>query len=331
MTVRNTKGWYSDQGGRGVPPIVHYLALSNLAWLKKPALAAGLKLHELVALCSAALRPSNAAWQRFIDQLRALEASEEITSDEITAVIASDLTERLLIEEEIDEDSDATSVTEVIERVKASYKQESDAAVSLARDSAARAAADAEAIRTHASQRTRGLARAISWVVVVALGLSFIAGTALSVVCASGGSAPSVVACVLAVGPLAVAGLLGVLWGFHLPAPSPDRPGACACTAGTQMHTNRPLEPVNVRGSEGRAESAKRRRGSGHGMGSGEDARLHRARTDRSASQRFVGAGGSWERHRATARIAAQRFQRRRSQIAARLTEARPRREATVT
>ncbi len=55
--------------------------------------AAGLKLHELVALCAAALRPSREIWEAFVRELRKLEASGQITSDESVAIIVSELSD----------------------------------------------------------------------------------------------------------------------------------------------------------------------------------------------------------------------------------------------
>lgn len=50
--------WFNDSGEKGFSPIVHQLTLSNIAWLKRPEAGSKLKLHELVALCASALRPS---------------------------------------------------------------------------------------------------------------------------------------------------------------------------------------------------------------------------------------------------------------------------------
>ena len=72
-----------------------------------------------MALCNAALRPSRTAWERFIAYLAQLEESGELSSDEVTALIASELTDRVLVNVGIDEDSDASSMSEVVERVKA--------------------------------------------------------------------------------------------------------------------------------------------------------------------------------------------------------------------
>ena len=126
LLVKNTREWYRGQGKGGLSPVIHHINLSGLAWLKNPNFAPDLKLHELVALCSSALMPSRRLWEHFIQTLRKLYDSNRITSDEIASIIASELTESLLLEYESDSEPDAASLTEVIDRVKASYREEAD-------------------------------------------------------------------------------------------------------------------------------------------------------------------------------------------------------------
>jgi hypothetical protein len=218
MTVRHVANWYREQGGRGVPPIIHVLGLSNFAWLKKPVSASKLKLHELVALCSAALRPSREAWSAFLAHLEALEASGELSSDEVTAIVASGLTDQLLVTEEIGEDSDASTLTEVVERVKQSYSIRLVAEIEAANE--ATRASDERVTRLHnkLERRVRTIGSAISWTLASLFGLSVITGAVLSIIDAAAGTRPKTVELVLAVTPLAIAGLCGVLWGFHLKA-----------------------------------------------------------------------------------------------------------------
>ncbi|MEW5929505.1 MAG: hypothetical protein AB1941_18780 [Gemmatimonadota bacterium] len=135
--VRSVTSWYTDSGLRGTPPIIHQFSLSNAAWLKKPASAAKLKQHELVALCAAALRPSRDTWDKFLRHLRSLEQSGAISSDEAVAIVVSDLTDQTLAEVEVsDPDLDAETLTEVVERVKASYKEEAKASIEVIRTEA---------------------------------------------------------------------------------------------------------------------------------------------------------------------------------------------------
>jgi hypothetical protein len=216
LTVRNTTAWYRSQGGAGVAPMIHYLVLSNLAWLKKPSSASGLKVHELMALCVAALRPSRATWQTFVRYLKSLERSGRLSSDEVTAMVANSLTDRVLADEDVDEDSDAATLSEVVERIKANYSQVAADEVGRATALAAKSEAEALRIRHHINRRARGLARVLTWTVATLLALSFVAGTLISIDAAVTGSSPSASALLLAILPLAIFGLLSLLSGFHL-------------------------------------------------------------------------------------------------------------------
>jgi hypothetical protein len=216
LTVKHTIQWYRDQGGRGFPPIIHYIALSNYAWLKKPASASRLKLHELVALCTAALRPSRGAWKRFVEHLRKLEESGDLSSDEVTAIVASDLTDVALTEADIDDDSDASSITEVIDRVKAGYKETADAEIEAARQTAERSQAAARRLHRHVEARARRIASGLTCAVATLVGASFVLGTLLSIVNVATGDPPPAVALALAVVPLLIAGVCGILWGWNL-------------------------------------------------------------------------------------------------------------------
>jgi hypothetical protein len=197
---------------------VHYLELSNFAWLKRPASASKLKLHELVALCTAALRPSRKAWEAFLKHLKQLEESGELSSDEVTAIVASSLTDQILVEEEIDEDSDADTLSEVVERVKQSYVNRQDAEVKAARDAAEVSEVSERQLRTRIENRARSISAVVSWAIAGVLGLSFVVGTIITTLSAVDGTKPGTVALVLAILPLAVAGLCSLLWGFHVKA-----------------------------------------------------------------------------------------------------------------
>jgi hypothetical protein len=150
LVVRNVGRWFADQGESCVPPIVHIRALSNLAWLKRPAVVTDFKLREIVALCSAALRPSRDTWNRFLRHLDALRRTNSITSDEAAAIVVSGLVDRLLSEAELmdgDSGPDAEALDDVVERVKASYAEEAKrhiATVEAARDAALAAAQERE-------------------------------------------------------------------------------------------------------------------------------------------------------------------------------------------
>lgn len=154
--VRNVQRWFFAEGEHGTPPIVHNAALTSIAWLKKPAATPGLKMHEVAALCVAAMRPTRRTMTKFIETLRRLRAEGTITDDETAAVVASELMEPLLarLDDEFEPDSD--SIQEAIERVRDAYRREADA---TAQEAVTKAQADAAATR-HAAEEAVRSARA---------------------------------------------------------------------------------------------------------------------------------------------------------------------------
>lgn len=176
--LHTVTAWFRQQGGKGVSPAIHQIALTNIAWLKKPASAGSLQLHELAALCEAALRPSADQWGAFKRELVRLRDSGQISTDEAVAIVADELTYSLLVESGDDIEADATSVSEVIERVRASYRAEADqriherdeAARSIIADISARADAAELAHKTlsmridrRAKQISRRIANGVYW------------------------------------------------------------------------------------------------------------------------------------------------------------------------
>jgi hypothetical protein len=149
--IRNTLRWWTeDEQETGVAPIADIRAIANLAWLKKPSIAPTYPLHELVSLCAAVLRPSASTWKRFTQHLERLVAAREITSDEMTAVLISSMSDHLLREAELagfDEEHDADTLDEVVHRVRESYAEES------AREIEALRASHADEISRHRAHR----------------------------------------------------------------------------------------------------------------------------------------------------------------------------------
>ena len=215
LLVRNSTAWYGEQSGGGVPPVIHHWNLSNLAWLKKPASGLKLKLHELVALCAAALRPPRKVWESFLRHLRNLLASGALTSDEVTAIVASALTDRLLAEEPLEDEVDAETVAEIVDRVKASYSAEADRRVAEAQSTAEATANQALELRTTVERRSRQLARALCSLLAFLLTIALAVGFLATVQAMRTGRPPGLLALVLA-SALSLAGLLSVLWGFNI-------------------------------------------------------------------------------------------------------------------
>lgn len=179
--VRNVQQWYFTEGEQGVPPIVHQVALTSIAWLKKPAAAPGLKMHELAALCVAAMRPTRTTWAKCVDTLRRLRNEGSITDDETAAIVASELIEPLLARLDDDFEPDSDSIGEAIERVRETYRREVSAAAeeavrkaqaeaSLAQRAATEAIARSDQIRSTIEVRiVRSSSRAAKALFVVVL------------------------------------------------------------------------------------------------------------------------------------------------------------------
>jgi hypothetical protein len=161
LVIRNTRLWWEeDERETGVPPVVHIRSLANLAWLKKPATSASFQLRELVALCAAGMRPSQRTWRRFLEHLDALQSSQRLTADEVTAIIVSAMSDRFLREAELDEDDpddlDTGTLDEVVARVKADYGAESEARIrELSDEYERRIAETADAAGAEASEAKR--------------------------------------------------------------------------------------------------------------------------------------------------------------------------------
>ena len=147
LVIQNARAWWTeDEREAGIEPIVHIRALTNLAWLKRPKLAQNFKLRELIALCAAAMRPGQAIWDRFLRHLKTLQESNRITSDEATAIVVSSLSDELLRNAELEDDEshdiDATTLDEIVDRVKATYIEDSQRQTAALKEQYARELAD---------------------------------------------------------------------------------------------------------------------------------------------------------------------------------------------
>ncbi len=175
LVAFNISKWYEDSGEGGVPPIVLMQELSSIAWLKDPSLSPKLKLHELVALCSVALRPSERIWKSFLAHLGREEEKGTLTSDEAVAVLASGLTDRLLGEQGFPDDPDASTMQEVIERVKATYAGEASTKIAEAERSVENAAERQRVAELRTGALVRRVARLTSQIVFWVLCFAVIA------------------------------------------------------------------------------------------------------------------------------------------------------------
>ncbi len=168
LVVRNVLRWFEDcEREKGLPPIVHTIALSSIAWLKNPSAATALKLHELVALCAVALKPPPAIWRAFLRHLDDMERTGRVASDEVIAILAAPMTERLLSDIPAEE-IDSESVTEIVERVKATYRTKAE---EMVREADSRAISEVEQRRSlelRIGGRVRAIANVAAWVIFVA-------------------------------------------------------------------------------------------------------------------------------------------------------------------
>ena len=127
LVIENTLAWWNaDERESCIEPVVHVRALANIAWLKRPKLSSDFKLRELVALCAASMRPGQVTWDRFLRHLKALQEDKRLTSDEAAALVASAMSDKLLREAELklDDQVDAATLDEVVERVMDSFHDE---------------------------------------------------------------------------------------------------------------------------------------------------------------------------------------------------------------
>ena len=169
-----------------------------------------LKLHELIALCSAALQPTGKTWGQFKRHLRNLQASGAVSSDETVAILANQFTDVYLsrLEDHFtdEEDIDSDSLNEVIERVRASYAAD-------AQDHAVKAKHATEQQRNlqlHVHQQADKLAAIITKGILWVLALVVIAALFLSLL-DSPGSAPLIARLLLL-----VLNAVSLLFGFYI-------------------------------------------------------------------------------------------------------------------
>jgi hypothetical protein len=235
LLVTHVREWYAACGESGVSPVIHQLALSNIAWLKKPAAASRLKLHELVALCAAALMPARRVWDLFTKHLRNLRESGRLSSDEMVAIVASELTDSLLARFDDDVDPDAQTISEVVERVRGHYQADAQQSIREAEERfAGQLSAEAEARRTaeenaqrreedlrkvtlRLQARARRRARWLSWAVFGVLGGVAVAGSSASVPELLGSHTPPARLAGYVISAFVwILGVFGLLWGGYL-------------------------------------------------------------------------------------------------------------------
>lgn len=125
--VTSVMGWWNATEHVGIAPIIDHGALMNYCWLKKPAANSNMLRCELAALCSSTLKPSAEAWDGFGKELKRMVKDGIIDSDEAAALLVDNLAAKFLAEVEDEEALAPSSITDVIDRLRAQQRAEIDA------------------------------------------------------------------------------------------------------------------------------------------------------------------------------------------------------------
>ena len=101
---------------------MHFRSVTNAAWFLRPADASDVPMHDLVAVCAAVLRPSPEVWSCFVRRLDESVTSGDLSDDESIAVLATEFTRMKLADFESEADVEATTVREIVERVREEHE-----------------------------------------------------------------------------------------------------------------------------------------------------------------------------------------------------------------
>ena len=187
-TIVSATRWYREVRSHSFEPMVHFRSVTNAAWFLRPANASNVPMHELVAVCAAVLQPSPKVWSRFVGHLDDLVQSGELSDDESIAVLANGFTHIEPGQLESEADMEATTVREIVERVRAEMGAElrsqlddkqkqiedRERKVSVAQD-------EADSIRATVQARTKRLATLAAKVIYAVLCIILLAGAVLNV------------------------------------------------------------------------------------------------------------------------------------------------------
>jgi hypothetical protein len=116
--------WWNTTGYSGLPPIIAYNSLLNYCWLKRPSASSAILRHELAALCADILKPSKEAWSTFVQQLQRMVAGGLVDSDEAAALLIDDLSAKYVVDAETSETMEASTMVEVIDRLRDQQRRE---------------------------------------------------------------------------------------------------------------------------------------------------------------------------------------------------------------
>ena len=168
-TVLSGARWYGENYPRVVEPIVHIRSITNAAWVVRPVNASRAPIQDLVGVCSAILQPSPEIWSRFVAHLDELVTSGELDDDESIAVLAHEFTKTDLADVGSEEDIEASTVREIVERVRQSHEgvlrdrlDEKQRELEERNREVAAARAEVEAVRSRSKVQTEKIAKLIA-------------------------------------------------------------------------------------------------------------------------------------------------------------------------
>ena len=118
QTVSSVIGWYRESYPKGLEPITHFRSVTNVAWVLRPTDASGVPMRELVTVCSAILQPRPELWSRFVKHLDRLVQSGDLRDDESIEILVRGFADGRLSEFESEDDYEANTVPEMVERVR---------------------------------------------------------------------------------------------------------------------------------------------------------------------------------------------------------------------
>lgn len=118
QTVSSVIGWYRERYPTSLEPITHFRSVTNVAWVLRPTDASGVPMRELVTVCTAILQPRPELWSRFVRHLDRLVRSGDLSDDESIEILVRGFTDGCLSELGSEEDVEANTVPEIVERVR---------------------------------------------------------------------------------------------------------------------------------------------------------------------------------------------------------------------
>ncbi len=111
---------------REISSVITSYSLANIAWLKSPLGAPDLPMHELLAVCYAAMKPDDRLWSRYLEEIDKLSAQGKVTPTDHEALRYSLRANDELMNLTLGDEESLTerTVTEILERIKVEYTQE---------------------------------------------------------------------------------------------------------------------------------------------------------------------------------------------------------------